>query len=116
LATTATTLSLLIHNNLTFTSVLCFPAFTSSRTVFKFQSIDSTSQEQFGDITSASIVSAGQNIDGFKDDYFRWKLINPNVSTVKLPKYYNDTVEFDLGIVTNTRIHLLKFGFKRIYF
>jgi hypothetical protein len=116
LATTATTSSLSIHNNLTFTSVLCIPAFTSARTKFQFQSIDSTLQQQFGDITSASIVSVGQNIDGFKDDYFQWKLINPNVSTVKLPTYYNDTVQFDLGIVTNTRINLIKFGFRGIYF
>ena len=88
---------------MTFTSVLCIPPYTSARTVFKFQSIDNTTKSQFGDITSASILSVGQNIDGFADDYFKWQFINAAVATNYTPAYYNDTIEFDLGIVTNTR-------------
>lgn len=71
--------------------------------MFKFQSIDNSTNKQFGDITSASIISIGQNVDGISDDYFKWNLISPVISTVASPSFYNDTVQFDLGIVTNTR-------------
>ena len=85
---------------------MCIPPYRSVGVKFQFQTINANTSMQFGDIIFANITSVGQNVDGFAKDFYNLKLIPTTISTTATPSYYNDTLVFDLGIVTNTRKYL----------
>jgi hypothetical protein len=87
---------------------LYIPAYTSVRVKYRFQALDN-SVNQFGHILSANVTSVGRNVDGFAKDFYTTSLISPVYSTVLASPFYKETVEIDLGIVTNT----CKISFKK---
>jgi len=76
---------------------LSIPLYKSSRVkiIFLTKSWQSSKVEKFGRIKSLNILTIGRNVDGFKKE-LQAGMIKPVYSDI------NDTVEMELGVITNT--------------
>ncbi len=78
------------------------PSFSNIRLMVNFSCVQSG--VQFARIDALGISSIGKNIDGLEKEY-QAQLLKPVFSRKdSSANFHQDTVEFDLGIITNTSI------------
>ena len=103
-----------IRNSLALQVTLTIPPNSNVKTVIQFKCVDSTGQ--FANIESLKIVSMGRNINGLMREYNASLLVPTYYTSGVGESFYNDSVSFDLGIITNTSSFFkILISFKMLY-
>lgn len=90
---------------------LKFPPYSNIRTILRFSCVDPSSNRQLCNIKSVLITSIGRNIDGLNNEYKKNILQPVYFRSIPGMIFYNDSVNFDLGIITNTSKFQIMFVF-----